>query len=91
LPTSLGAALDALAADAELVRAFTPQVVDWFVRVKRFELERHAAADDSDAWQAREVLQPLLKRARRRDDDHRPPRRVERHALTRSCRSSRRA
>jgi glutamine synthetase len=56
LPTSLGAALDALAADTELVRAFTPQVVDWFARVKRFELERHAAADDSDAWQAREYF-----------------------------------
>ena len=56
LPTTLGAALDALSADAELVRAFTPQVVDWFVRVKRFELERHAAADDSDAWQAREYF-----------------------------------
>jgi len=56
LPTTLGAALDALGADAEMVRAFTPQVVDWFVRVKRFELERHAAADDSDAWQAREYF-----------------------------------
>jgi glutamine synthetase len=56
LPTTLGAALDALSADAELVRAFTPQVVDWFVRVKRFELERHAAADDSDTWQAREYF-----------------------------------
>ena len=56
MPTSLGAALDALAGDAELVRAFTPQVVDWLVRIKRFELERHAAADDSDAWQAREYF-----------------------------------
>ena len=56
LPTALGAALDALGADAELARAFTPQVVDWFVRIKRFELERHAAADDSDVWQAREYF-----------------------------------
>jgi len=56
LPTSLGAALDALAADAELVRAFTPQVVDWFIRVKRFELDRYAAADDADAWLAREYF-----------------------------------
>ena len=56
LPASLGEALDALAGDAELVRAFTPQVVAWFVRIKRFELERHAAADDSDAWQAREYF-----------------------------------
>jgi hypothetical protein len=30
--------------------------VDWFVRIKRFELERHAAADDSDDWQAREYF-----------------------------------
>ncbi|MEO8313045.1 MAG: glutamine synthetase, partial [Caldimonas sp.] len=56
LPTSLAEALDALQGDAELVRAFTPQVVDWFVRIKRFELERHAAAEDPDAWQAREYF-----------------------------------
>ena len=56
MPASLGAALDALCADAELVRAFTPQVVDWFARIKRFELDRHAAADDSEAWQAREYF-----------------------------------
>jgi glutamine synthetase len=56
LPASLGEALDALAADAELVRAFTPQVVDWFGRVKRSEVERHAAAEDSEAWQAREYF-----------------------------------
>ncbi len=56
LPTSLGEALDALAADATLVRAFTPQVVDWFTRIKRSEVDRHAAAEDSDAWQAREYF-----------------------------------
>ena len=56
LPASLGEALDALAADRELVRAFTPQVVDWFTRVKRSEIERHAAAEDSAAWQAREYF-----------------------------------
>ncbi|MDQ6638282.1 MAG: glutamine synthetase, partial [Pseudomonadota bacterium] len=56
LPIDLGDALDALEADAELVRAFTPQVVDWFVRIKRFELDRHAAADDSEVWQAREYF-----------------------------------
>ncbi|MGZ8259823.1 MAG: glutamine synthetase, partial [Caldimonas sp.] len=56
LPTSLGEALDALAADAALVRAFTPQVVDWFSRVKRSEIERHEAAEDGDAWQAREYF-----------------------------------
>jgi glutamine synthetase len=56
LPTSLGEALDALAEDGEMVRAFTPQVVDWFVRIKRFELARHDAAEDSQAWQAREYF-----------------------------------
>ena len=56
LPASLGEALDALAGDAELVRAFTPQVTEWFCRVKRFEIERHAAADDGEAWQAREYF-----------------------------------
>ena len=56
LPTSLGEALDALAADQVLARAFTPQVVDWYTRIKRSELERHAAAQDSDTWQAREYF-----------------------------------
>jgi glutamine synthetase len=56
LPTSLGEALDALAADQVLARAFTPQVVDWYTRIKRFELDRHAAAEDSDTWQAREYF-----------------------------------
>ena len=56
LPTSLGEALDALAGDDVLVRAFTPQVVDWFTRIKRAEIGRHAAADDSAAWQAREYF-----------------------------------
>ncbi len=56
LPTSLGAALDALGGDAELVRAFTPTVVDWLTHIKRFELARHDAADDKAAWQAREYF-----------------------------------
>jgi glutamine synthetase len=56
LPASLGDALDALAGDAELVRAFTPKVIDWFSRVKRSEIERHALAEDSEAWQAREYF-----------------------------------
>ena len=56
LPTSLGAALDALDGDAELVRAFTPTVVSWLTRIKRFELARHDAADDKQAWQAREYF-----------------------------------
>ena len=56
LPTSLGEALDALGADAELVRAFGPDLVDWFVRIKRAELLRHDQADDKEAWQAREYF-----------------------------------
>jgi len=56
LPASLGEALDALAGDAALVRAFTPEVTDWFTRIKRAEIARHAAADDSAAWQAREYF-----------------------------------
>jgi glutamine synthetase len=56
LPTSLGEALAALAADQVLARAFTPQVVDWYTRIKRSELERHAAAQNSDTWQAREYF-----------------------------------
>jgi len=56
LPTGLGEGLDALGADAELVRAFGADVVDWFVRVKRAELARHDQADDKDAWQAREYF-----------------------------------
>ena len=56
LPTSLGEALDALAGDDVLVRAFTAQVTDWFTRIKRAEIARHATADDSAAWQAREYF-----------------------------------
>ena len=56
LPAGLGEALDALADDAVLVDAFTPTVVDWLTRIKRFELARHDAADDKPAWQAREYF-----------------------------------
>jgi glutamine synthetase len=41
LPTSLDAALDALAADAVLRDAMGPQIVDTFLAMKRFELDRH--------------------------------------------------
>ena len=56
LPTSLGEALDALGDDETMTRAFTPQVIDWFTRIKRFEIARHEAAEDSQAWQAREYF-----------------------------------
>ncbi len=41
LPHSLGDALDALEADALLRDAMGPQIVDTFLAIKRFELERH--------------------------------------------------
>jgi glutamine synthetase len=56
LPTSLGEALTALAEDEALVAAFGATVVDWLTRVKRSEVERHEAAEDKDAWQAREYF-----------------------------------
>ena len=56
LPSGLGEALDALAADATLVAAFGPRLVDWLTRIKRSELARHDAADDKPAWQAREYF-----------------------------------
>ncbi len=44
LPADLGTALDALEADAYLVRALGPQLVSTFVAMKRFEVERFADA-----------------------------------------------
>jgi glutamine synthetase len=41
LPATLEAALDALEADALLCEAMGPQIVDTFVAMKRFEVERH--------------------------------------------------
>jgi glutamine synthetase len=43
LPGSLDAALDALEGDAVLRRALGPQVLETFLAVKRFEIERHRA------------------------------------------------
>ncbi len=56
LPTSLEEALDALAADRVLAQAFGEPLIGCVQRVKRFECERHAQADDSDAWQRREYF-----------------------------------
>ena len=56
LPTTLGEALDALAADATLSSAFGPALVDGLVRAKRSELARHDQAEDRDAWQRREYF-----------------------------------
>jgi glutamine synthetase len=41
LPASLGDALDALETDEYLREAMGPQIVDTFLTVKRFEVERH--------------------------------------------------
>jgi glutamine synthetase len=56
LPTTLGDALDALAADTTLVRAFGAPFIDSFVRIKRAELTRYAQAGDKDEWQRREYF-----------------------------------
>ena len=56
LPTSLGAALQALAGDETLVQAFGASFVDCFARIKRAELARFEAADDKEEWQRREYF-----------------------------------
>jgi glutamine synthetase len=56
LPTTLGDALQALAGDALLVRAFGPMFVDCLLRTKRAELARYEQAADKDAWQRREYF-----------------------------------
>jgi glutamine synthetase len=56
LPTSLGAALQALAGDEVLRRALGASFVDCFARIKRAELARYDAAADKDEWQRREYF-----------------------------------
>jgi glutamine synthetase len=56
LPTSLGEALDALAADAALRDAFGAPFVDYYTRVKRTEQSRFDAAGDKDEFQRREYF-----------------------------------
>ena len=56
LPASLGEALDALEAGAAMRDAFTPELTDWLVRIKRQEVARHAAAEDPAEWEAREYF-----------------------------------
>jgi glutamine synthetase len=56
LPTSLGEALDALQADAEMTAAMGPAFVDYFNRVKRSELTRFEEAADKDDFQRREYF-----------------------------------
>ncbi len=56
LPTSLGEALEALQADATLVRSLGPGLVDYLVQVKRSELQRHADAEDPEEFMRREYF-----------------------------------
>jgi glutamine synthetase len=57
LPTSLEAALDALEGDTVLRRALGPQIVETFLAVKRFEVERHRAWVSD--WEIAEYLHHL--------------------------------
>jgi glutamine synthetase len=57
LPTSLDAALDALEGDMMLRRALGPQLVETFLAVKRFEVERHRAWVSD--WEIAEYLHHL--------------------------------
>jgi len=57
LPKTLDAALDALAADAVIAGALGPAIVDTFLAVKRFEVERHRAWVSD--WEIDEYLHHL--------------------------------
>jgi glutamine synthetase len=56
IPTNLDDALLALQADAVLVQAFGPALVDYLVRLKSSESTRHAMAEDKDDFQRREYF-----------------------------------
>ena len=56
LPTSLEEALQSLQADPALVAAFGPAFIDYFVRVKDAEWQRHAQADDPTDFERREYF-----------------------------------
>ena len=57
LPVSLDAALEALESDRVLYRALGPQLVETFLAVKRFEIERHRAWVSD--WEIAEYLHHL--------------------------------
>jgi glutamine synthetase len=57
LPKSLDAALDALEADTVLAEALGPQIVETFLAVKRFEVERHRSWVSD--WEIDEYLHHL--------------------------------
>jgi glutamine synthetase len=57
LPVSLDAALEALASDEVLCHALGPEIVETFLAVKRFEVERHRAWVSD--WEIAEYLHHL--------------------------------
>jgi glutamine synthetase len=57
LPLSLGAALEALKTDKLLCRALGPEIVETFLAVKRFEIERHRTWVSD--WEIAEYLHHL--------------------------------
>jgi glutamine synthetase len=57
LPASLESALEALEADTVLRRALGTQIVETFVAIKRFEIERHRAWVSD--WEVAEYLHHL--------------------------------
>lgn len=59
LPTQLGEALQALAADPGLCSAFGETFVAYFQRIKHAEVARHEAASDPDDFQRREYFSRL--------------------------------
>ena len=59
LPTGLGEALDALAADAALRSGFGDAFVGYFDRIKRAECRRFDEAVDKDEFQRREYFSRL--------------------------------
>ena len=60
LPTSLGEALDALEADTRLVKAIGPELIEVFLRNKRYELGRWEAQQNRlTAWEIEEYAEAL--------------------------------
>jgi glutamine synthetase len=56
LPTSIGEALDALAADEVMTAGFGAELSGCIARIKRAEQARFEAAEDRDEWQRREYF-----------------------------------
>ncbi|MCB4365766.1 glutamine synthetase [Hydrogenophaga taeniospiralis] len=56
IPGTLGDALDALRDDAALSQGLGPDVVRYFRRIKRSEIDRHAQADDKADFERREYF-----------------------------------